>query len=339
MEFGIFDHMDFSGAETLSEFYENRLKLAELYDEIGIHAYHLAEHHATPLGMAPSPNVFLSAMAQRTKRLRFGPLVYCLPLYHPIRLLEEICMLDQMSGGRLEMGFGRGISPIELGYYGLDYEEGRSMYQEIFELITQGLTKETLTFRGEHFNVNQMPLPLSPLQKPHPPLWYGLANPGATSWPAQNGLNVITNQPVERVLEMTTNYKMEWANAGRASDQLPRLGMTRYLVIAESEEAALQSARRAYPIWRKSFMALWDLHDKDPIGIHYSETFDGIVETGQGIAGTPAQVRDEIARQCDESGVNYFVCRFAFGDLTLNESGRSIKLFAERVMPELSGLV
>ena len=110
MEFGIFDHMDFSGAETLSEFYENRLKLAELYDEIGIHAYHLAEHHATPLGMAPSPNVFLSAMAQRTKRLRFGPLVYCLPLYHPIRLLEEICMLDQMSGGRLEMGFGRGIS-------------------------------------------------------------------------------------------------------------------------------------------------------------------------------------------------------------------------------------
>ena len=112
MQFGIFDHMDFGGAETLSEFYENRLKLAELYEEIGIHACHIAEHHATPLGMAPSPNVFLSGMAQRTRRLRFGPLVYCLPLYHPIRLLEEICMLDQMSNGRLEMGIGRGISPI-----------------------------------------------------------------------------------------------------------------------------------------------------------------------------------------------------------------------------------
>ncbi|MFP6761495.1 MAG: LLM class flavin-dependent oxidoreductase, partial [Rhodospirillales bacterium] len=97
MKFGIFDHMDLGGFENLSAFYEDRLKLAELYDEIGIHAYHLAEHHATPLGMAPSPNVFLSAMAQRTKRLRFGSLVYCLPLYHPIRLLEEICMLDQMS--------------------------------------------------------------------------------------------------------------------------------------------------------------------------------------------------------------------------------------------------
>ena len=104
MEFGIFDHMDHGGQGSLSQFYEDRLGIVELYDQSGIYAYHLAEHHATPLGMAPSPNIFLSAVAQRTKKLRFGPLVYCLPLYHPIRLLEEICMLDQMSGGRLEMG-------------------------------------------------------------------------------------------------------------------------------------------------------------------------------------------------------------------------------------------
>ena len=83
-----------------------------------IHAYHLAEHHATPLGMAPSPSVFLAAVAQRTKRLRFGPMIYALPLYHPLRMIEEICMLDQMSGGRLDVGFGRGASPIELDLFG-----------------------------------------------------------------------------------------------------------------------------------------------------------------------------------------------------------------------------
>ena len=337
MKFGIFDHMDFGGAETLSEFYENRLKLAELYDEIGIHACHIAEHHATPLGMAPSPNVFLSGMAQRTRRLRFGPLVYCLPLYHPIRLLEEICMLDQMSNGRLEMGIGRGISPIELGYYGLEFEEGRAIYQETFDLIKQGFSNETLTYEGEHFKVRGMPILLSPVQKPYPPLWYGLADPTATAWPAQNGLNLITNQPIEQVLEITTNYKKEWAVCGRAADQLPLLGMARYLVIAESEKVALETARRAYPIWRKSFTALWDMHGKVP-SIHYSETFDGIKETGQGIAGTPAQVRDEIISQCEESGINYFVCRFAFGDLTFEESSRSIELFAEHVMPEVSGI-
>ncbi|MBT7232055.1 MAG: LLM class flavin-dependent oxidoreductase, partial [Rhodospirillaceae bacterium] len=100
MEFSVFDHLDLVPGQDLTSYYEDRLKLVERYDEIGIRSYHLAEHHATPLGMAPSPNLFLSAVAQRTKRLRFGPLVYCLPLYHPLRLMEEICMLDQMSGGR-----------------------------------------------------------------------------------------------------------------------------------------------------------------------------------------------------------------------------------------------
>ena len=105
MEFGVFDHLDRYGG-TLADYYEDRLKIAEAYDRAGFYAYHLAEHHATPLGMAPSPSVFLAAVAQRTTRLRFGPLVWPMPLHHPLRLIEEICMLDQLSGGRLEIGFG-----------------------------------------------------------------------------------------------------------------------------------------------------------------------------------------------------------------------------------------
>ena len=185
MDFGIFDHLDYGGAATPTDFYENRLRLAALYDKIGIHAYHLAEHHATPLGMSPSPNVFLSALAQRTSRLRFGPVVYCLPLYHPVRLLEEICMLDHMSNGRLEMGVGRGISPIELGFYGLDYDAAPGLYREAFELIIQGLQSDTLTYQGEHYQVDNMPVTLGSLQKPHPPLWYGVQNPASIDWPAR----------------------------------------------------------------------------------------------------------------------------------------------------------
>ena len=113
MEFGIFDHLDRYGG-PLADYYEDRLKIAEAYDRAGFYAYHLAEHHSTPLGMAPSPSVFLSAVAQRTSNLRFGPLVWAMPLHHPLRLIEEICMLDQLSRGRLEIGFGRGSVPIEL---------------------------------------------------------------------------------------------------------------------------------------------------------------------------------------------------------------------------------
>ena len=103
MKFGVFDHVD-RGASSLAELYESRLKLAEIYDRSGFYAYHVAEHHATPLGMASVPGVLLAAIAQRTTRLRFGPLVYILTLSHPLRILEEICMLDQMSNGRLEAG-------------------------------------------------------------------------------------------------------------------------------------------------------------------------------------------------------------------------------------------
>ena len=103
MEFGVFDHLDL-GERPHERFYRERLEIVEAYERAGFHSYHVAEHHLTPLGMAPSPSVFLAAVAQRTKRLRFGPMVYVAPLYHPLRLLEEICMLDQMSGGRLEIG-------------------------------------------------------------------------------------------------------------------------------------------------------------------------------------------------------------------------------------------
>src|SRR3954454_17680644 len=157
MEFGIFDHLDRSPA-SLADYYEERLAIVELFDRAGFHAYHLAEHHATPLGMAPSPSVFLAAVAQRTRRLRFGPLVYALPLYHPLRMIEEICMLDQMSRGRLEIGFGRGSVPAELIYYGAKPEEAQQLYAEALELILKGLTERTLSFEGQFFRFDAVPM-------------------------------------------------------------------------------------------------------------------------------------------------------------------------------------
>ena len=159
MEFGIFDRPDWIQRD-LADHYEDRLKLLEAYDQGKFYSYHLAEHHATPLGTAPSPGIFLSAVAQRTKRLRFGPMVFCLPLYHSIRLLEEICMLDQISDGRLELGVGRGISPIEVGHFGLDPQITPVMYREALDLILMGLKGGELTFSGNHYQVCKMPLAL-----------------------------------------------------------------------------------------------------------------------------------------------------------------------------------
>src|SRR2546430_15704167 len=118
MKFGILNKND-RGPYPLGEQYENRLQLIEFYDRAGFRTYHMSEHHSTPLNLTPSPSVFLAAVAQRTKRLRFGALVYVLPTHHPLRLAEEICMLDHLSQGRGEVGIRRRALPPELAYFGV----------------------------------------------------------------------------------------------------------------------------------------------------------------------------------------------------------------------------
>jgi len=336
MKFGIFDHLDASG-QPLHAMYEDRLRLIERYDSAGFHAFHVAEHHATPLGMAPSPSVFLSAVAQRTENLRFGPAVYCLPLYHPIRLAEEICMLDQMSNGRLELGIGRGTSPIELGYYHVDADEAPDRYREYLDLLLALLQGASTSFQGKFFSINDMPFELDVVQKPYPPLWYGLLKPDSAAWPASQGINVLSNQPARVVAETTKIYWEAWREAGREGEQEPLIGMTRHVILAETDEAALNIARPAYLKWRASFVRLWERHGTSPIGMNLPETFDGLMESGMGIAGSPASVADRLAAQIEEAGVNYFLCRFCFGDMPFDDAARSLDLFVDRVRPELEG--
>ncbi|HEX2711393.1 MAG TPA: LLM class flavin-dependent oxidoreductase, partial [Candidatus Acidoferrales bacterium] len=147
VSFGVFDWID-RGTASLNQLYEDRLRLLEAADDAGFFCYHLAEHHATPLGMAPSPALFLSAAAQRTRHIRLGPLVYLLPLYDPLRLIEEVAMLDQMSGGRLELGIGRGVSPYELRNFGVDPEKSRAMFEEALSVLLAGLTEQRLNYEG-----------------------------------------------------------------------------------------------------------------------------------------------------------------------------------------------
>lgn len=337
MKFGVFDHLDSSGA-PLQSYYADRLRLAELYDALGFYAYHVAEHHATPLGMSPSPSVFLSALAQRTRRLRFGPLVYTLPLYHPLRVAEEICMLDQLSGGRLQVGIGRGISPIEVGYYGVDPAASQAMYIEAFSVVMQALTQTVVDHEGKHYRFRDVPVELQPLQKPHPPLWYGVGNAEGADWCVANGVNAVVNGPVARVREITDRFRQRWAATGRPRDAMPLMGTSRHLVVAATDGEAHRIASRAYARWYASFMHLWRKHGSAPQFAPFPEDFDAACAMGLAVAGAPATVRDVLARQIEAAGVSYLLCRFAFGDLSLAESSASAGLFAAEVVPALEAV-
>ncbi len=163
MQFGIFDQND-HGPYSLSEQYEHRLQLIEFYDRAGFRTYHMSEHHSTPLNLTPSPSVFLAAVAQRTKRLRLGALVYVLPAHHPLRLAEEICMLDYLSQGRVEVGIGRGASPHELQYFGVDPDQAQAMYVEAYTVIMQALTQTEVNFGGKHYHFENVPIDMKPAQ-------------------------------------------------------------------------------------------------------------------------------------------------------------------------------
>ena len=163
MKFGVMDHVDCSG-RPLEVHLRQRLELTEVYDRCGMHGYHVAEHHGTPLGFAPSPSVLLSAVAQRTRRMKIGPLVYMLPMYHPLRLMEEVCMLDQLSGGRLELGIGRGISPVEAGYYGeaTDFKVSRQTFAETWQIMKDSFSKKRVTVEGQYRQAMDVPMPEQP---------------------------------------------------------------------------------------------------------------------------------------------------------------------------------
>ena len=194
-----------AGNVELDKFYEDRFRVIEAFERSGFYAYHVAEHHFTPLGMAPSPSVYLAAVAQRTKRLRFGPLVYALPLYHPLRLIQEICMLDQISGGRLEIGFGRGASPIEAAYY--DQRAAQEIYEEGLQLVLEGLRSRKLSFEGQIYHFKDIPLALEPFQKPHPPLWYGVHSVESAARAARQQLNVVSFELPDDARTVADSYR------------------------------------------------------------------------------------------------------------------------------------
>jgi len=372
MRFGVFDHIEPVPGLGLDRIYRERLLQIERLDAAGFHAYHLAEHHTPAIhSLAPSQNVFLASVAQRTTRLRFGPCVYVLPLHHPLRLIEEISMLDNLSDGRLEIGVGRG-GVMEAYFWGqeADSETNYARYRETLEIVLEGLSHSALTYAGRFHSFEKLPMYLRPLQKPYPPLWY-MRNPVTA---AMEGMHTILVGSLDGLAEGVTRYRTAWdehqgVGAVTAQGDEPMIGLVVHMVVAETDEEAI---RIATPAWEKyrwnlaaprrleaerrgltQFMQSTDgsfgfVGDR-PAGLPARETrrdIDAELERfgeqthrphpnrlgGVALAGAPAAVR-EYMDEYVATGANYFVCSFQWGDLTHEQAMRSLELFATDVMP------
>jgi alkanesulfonate monooxygenase SsuD/methylene tetrahydromethanopterin reductase-like flavin-dependent oxidoreductase (luciferase family) len=336
LNFAIFDHLDSDGG-PLGRFFEERLRLLELIERSGFHGYHLAEHHSTPLGMASSPSVFLASAIQRTRTIRLGPLVYVLPLYHPLRLYEEICMLDHLSGGRLTVGVGRGGALIEHQRFGVDPAQAPAIYQEAFAVLMRAFETDVLDFEGRFYNYKDYLVQAKPVQRPHPPIWYGAPHADAIAWAAPRSINVVSLGPAARARAISDRYRDEWKRLGRDGSALPGIGITRHIVVAETDDAARAIAGTAYPRWRDAIEFLWRRTNADfVLKDIYPRDFAALERLGHGIAGSPATVRDYLVRLREETGVNIVLCQMVFGDMRFDDAVRSIGLFGREIIPAFS---
>ena len=347
MKIGLFDHVEY-GDRPLTTLFDERLRFAEAADAAGIYCLHVAEHHATPLNMVPVPGVYLGAVARATRRMRLGPLVYLLPLYSPLRLVEEICMLDHLSYGRLDVGVGRGVSPYELKFHKVEHDQSRDIFIDAFQCISAGLTSDPFSYAGEHFAYENVPMALKPLQQPHPPFWYGSSSVIGSTWAGEQGLHFVTLGPTPSAKANIEAYKTAFKKRGapaQPKSEFPGgivIGVQRHIFVADTDAEARRFGKPAMEVHLANMNWLRVKHGDtgltSRLKIPHGENFEECIANGTVIAGSPQTVRGEIERQVAELGANYLLAYLFLGTLSLADALRSLSLFSTEIMPHLAEL-
>ena len=328
IEFGVIDHIDRQD-RPIADTYDSRLKLIEMYDRAGFSTFHPTEHHSTPLGLAPSPNVFLAAASRVTQCIHFAPLVLIATLYNPLRLASEICMLDHLTRGRFEIGTGRGVSPVELGFFNVNEQDAPGIYAEAIEVMMAALTQDVVDYHGKYFDFTNVPIELKPYQLPHPPLWYATNSPESAAKAARRNMNIVTLLKSSEACAVIAAHKEAWTAAhGSSGKKQPRAGITRFIYVGENDRQAQERATQGAQDFFESLAYLWRKFTPGSMNVEMLKRSGATA-----IAGTPATVRAKIEQEFEASGAGYFALRFAYGNLTHEESVRSLERFTNEVMP------
>src|SRR5262250_302774 len=162
-------------------------------EELGFDSIWLTEHHFIDYGLSVSPPVLATAAAMRTRRVRIGLAAAILPFHDPIRLAEELAMVDILSGGRLDVGVGRGNRPVEFEGYRVPQIENRERFDEGLAIMVRAWTQERFSFEGQHFTIPEVRVIPKPIQRPHPPLYVVCVSADTIEATALRGLPMLNS--------------------------------------------------------------------------------------------------------------------------------------------------
>ena len=345
MKFAHFSHIWGKPGMTPHRRYEELWRELELCDELGFDYSFCVEHHFRPdESWMSSPSLYAVGAGARTRRMRIGPMGYIVPLYHPLRLAEEIAIVDQMLGGRMELGLVPGINHLR-----------KSPTLEFVDYMRAAFGgKQPFSFHGHDFRTESAQLAVQPLQRPHPPLWMMSRDPQTLEFCARNGINpgYFLVYPRSDAAPRYRKFLADWRQAGWPEQ--PKIAYCTIVYVDETDvkalDTALSRASRAYegflppPQPGESFDERVRLHAKKFIGRGepgaseiMANLFDPdyLIKRDLVFIGSPDTVAAKI-RAAAESGVfNILMGEFNFSDLPERDLMRSIRLFGEQVIPAL----
>jgi alkanesulfonate monooxygenase SsuD/methylene tetrahydromethanopterin reductase-like flavin-dependent oxidoreductase (luciferase family) len=336
------------------EVYEHSLEEIALADQAGFDGVWLVEHHFfREYSHCPAPEVVFGAISQRTERMRIGHGVVLLPFNHPVRVAERIAALDILSGGRMDVGVGRGVSPLEYDVFGGAMSESRGRVDEGLQILRRAWGAEPFAFEGEFWRFPEIDVVPKPLQKPHPPLWTAAVSPETFPMAAEQGLGVLAGpfKPLFMISEDREHFVARCRELGKDPAELG-FGMTVGVIVLDDHERAREIARtnirwfyeqllrltapvlerggESYRYYREELGTLRGLTGGTP-------SLEALEAAGMVVAGNPDHAIEQL-RGLTDHGIDHVLCALQAGGVPHAEVTRSIELMGERVIPELRGL-
>jgi alkanesulfonate monooxygenase SsuD/methylene tetrahydromethanopterin reductase-like flavin-dependent oxidoreductase (luciferase family) len=356
MRFAHFAHVWGKAGMTPTQRYDQLWRELALADELGFDWGFSVEHHFCKReSWMSSPNLYAVAAAARTKRIKLGAMGHVVPLHHPVRLLEEIALADQITGGRTEVGLVPGIVQHYFGPYGADFMTRREITLEFARFMKAAYSNgESFSWDGNRIKVKDMSISVPPVQRPYPPMWMETRDPPTLEFCAKEGIHTgyFLLFPRVEAKKRYGTYLENWKAAGHKGT--PNIAYSTVVFVAESDQQALdialEDAGQAY----KGFFSV----SADPAEIKQKqremyEYFKTRNEPGAAdivynlidpeyllkndliLLGSPKTVTEKLRAWAEQGRFNSFFGEFNFGQIKEDDLMRSIRLFGAEVMPKL----
>lgn len=338
MDFGTFLLMQSPEARPHEEVFERSVEIAQAADEMGFDSIWCAEHHFSTYGYLSRPLMFSVHLANHTKQIRVGSMVIVLPLHHPLIVAEEIAMADLLSGGRLDVGLGRGYQPYEFERFGHDLSESRDRFEEGVDVLLKAFEGEPFSYDGKYYSFGETSIYPTPKQQPRPPIWVVGQSKESIAVTVNRGFNLVSGGfgvPIELLREFGQHLK-DFVAAQETPPQF-RVSTQRPVYVTRDESELTEVVEHARWNMRVTLSLRQGLQrveqgravaipfDKEPTDEELLERFF--------VMGTPETCINRINGLKDAIGIDHFNASFWFGDLAQDKVLASMKLFHEEVMP------